>query len=62
MKPQFHEDWSKMAAQQDESRGKKSAIKHVFFSKRGQDFVLLKQVPESSHQTNYLAGTNMLGH
>ena len=42
--------------------GKKSAIKHVFFSKRGQDFVLLKQVPESSHQTNYLAGTNMLGH
>ena len=36
--------------------------KNVVFSKRAQDFELLKQVPESSHQTVFLAGTNILGH
>ena len=44
---------AKRAMQQDESRKKKSTIKHVFFSRRAQDFEHLKQVPESSYQTGY---------
>ena len=38
-----------MAMQQEKKS--ETAIKPVFFSKRAQDFELMKQVPESSHQT-----------
>ena len=51
--------WGFMATQHDESRKKtKIGQKRRFFSNRVLDFELLKQVPESSHQT----GTNILGH
>ena len=36
--------------------------KKRFFSKIPQDFELLKQVPESSHQTVILARANISGH
>ena len=54
---------AKMATQQEESR-KKPIIdpKTRFSSKIPQDFELLKQIPASSHQTVFLAGTNILGH
>ena len=51
----------KMATQQVENR-KKMDPKKRFLSKRAQDFELLKPVPESSHETVFLAGTNILGH
>ena len=49
---------AKMATQQDENCKKKNqklTLKNVFFSKIPQNFELLKQVPESSHQTVFLA-------
>ena len=45
---------AKMATQQDQIRKKKTKMdpkKRVFFFKRAQNFELLKQVPESPHQT-----------
>ena len=36
--------------------------KKRFFSKIPKDFELLKQVPESSHQTRHLTRANISGH
>ena len=49
-----------MATQQHESR-KKWALKKVFSQKKPQDFELLKQVPESSHQTSYFGWNQYVG-
>ena len=43
---------AKMATQQDKiAKPRKMDPKNVFFSKRAQNFELLKQIPESLHQT-----------
>ena len=36
-------------------------MKNVFFSKKTQDFELLKQVPESSHQTGCFGVSQHIG-
>ena len=55
---------AKTAMQQDKNRKKKKQkwTLKTFFSKRAQNFQLLKQVPESLHQTAFLVGANILGH
>ena len=51
---------AKIAMQQDEShKTPKMDPKNVFFSKFPQDFELLKQVPESLHQTIYFGRTRV---
>ena len=51
-----------MAMQQDEGReNPKNWPKNTFFLKRAQDFELLKQVPESSHQTGYFGRNQYIG-
>ena len=51
----------KMATQQ-ENKHQKLAIKHIFFSKKAKDFELLKQDPESSHQTSSFSRNQHMGH
>ena len=50
LEPKFHEDWYKNghAIRRNSEEPQKWALK-TFFSKKPQDFELLKQVPESSH-------------
>ena len=50
----------KMATQQDENR-KKMDHKKRFFSKRAQDFELLKQVPKNSHETGLFGRNQYIG-
>ena len=54
---------SKMATQQDQNRKnlKNGPLKSIFFSKRAQNFELLKQVPESPHQTGYFGRNQYIG-
>ena len=51
---------AKMATQQHESR-KKWALKKVFSQKKPQDFELLKQVPESSHFSEFFGRNQYIG-
>ena len=50
---------SEMAALQEKTP--KMGPKKRFFSKRDQDFELLKQVPESSHQTSHFGPQQYIG-
>ena len=53
---------AKIAMQQDEGReNPKNWPKNTFFLKRAQDFELLKQVPQSSHQTGHLGWNQYIG-
>ena len=50
---------AKMATLQEKNQ--KWTLKNVFFSKIPQDFELLKQVPESSHQTGHFGPRQYMG-
>ena len=53
---------ARMATQQDKSRKTpKIGPKTLFFSKVPDDFELLNQVPESSHQTGYFGRNQYIG-
>ena len=53
---------AKMATKQDESRKTpKNGPSNQFISKRAQDFKLLKQVPESSHQISFFGRNQYIG-
>ena len=54
---------AKMATQQDGNHKKNPKInpKKRFFSKIPQNFELLKQVPESSHQTGHFGPRQYIG-
>ena len=59
-KPKFHADWFKNG-QEATRRNPKMDPKKRFFSKIPQDFQLLKQVPESSHQTGHFGPRQYIG-
>ena len=64
LEPKCHEDWYKNGhtTRQKSQNPQKWTLKNVFLSKIPQNLEFLKEVPESSHQTVFLAGTNILGH
>ena len=52
---------AKMATQQEKTTKKDWPQNPFFFSKRAQDIELLKQVPESSHQTGSFSVSQHIG-